>query len=127
MFLIRPYELTYYQADAEDPWHYIWIGFDGKKSLSCWKPPAFRGDTCVFSFPRAAALFEEIRAVPDKTPFTETALCAQALPAFYPSFPGRRKGGGEKEGEIMSAVRWISFRPIFPSRPDRGYRPDAGD
>ena len=27
MFIIRPYEVTSYTADAEEPWTYIWIGF----------------------------------------------------------------------------------------------------
>ena len=26
-FIIRPYEITYYEADARDPWTYIWIAF----------------------------------------------------------------------------------------------------
>ena len=34
-FLIYPDELSYYQADKEDPWTYIWIGFDGIKAESC--------------------------------------------------------------------------------------------
>ena len=28
-FIIAPYEQTYYEADAQDPWHYIWLGFTG--------------------------------------------------------------------------------------------------
>lgn len=27
IFIIKPYEITYYEADSEDPWTYIWIGF----------------------------------------------------------------------------------------------------
>lgn len=28
MFVIRPYDITYYEADREEPWTYIWIGFE---------------------------------------------------------------------------------------------------
>lgn len=31
-FLIRPDELTYYQADQKDPWEYCWIAFDGPEA-----------------------------------------------------------------------------------------------
>ncbi len=31
-FLIEPDTLTYYQADKEEPWTYLWIGFDGKRA-----------------------------------------------------------------------------------------------
>ena len=27
IFVIPPYQETFYQADENDPWHYIWIGF----------------------------------------------------------------------------------------------------
>lgn len=29
IFFIRPEDITYYEADAETPWHYIWIGLSG--------------------------------------------------------------------------------------------------
>lgn len=34
MFIIRPYEETFYKADGIDPWNYIWIGFTGDFPIS---------------------------------------------------------------------------------------------
>ena len=31
-FFIFPDQITYYEADAKDPWEYIWIGFDGTEA-----------------------------------------------------------------------------------------------
>lgn len=31
-FLILPGEETYYQADADTPWHYAWVGYRGQKA-----------------------------------------------------------------------------------------------
>ncbi len=34
-FLIEPNKQTFYQASAEAPWTYLWIGFDGAKCETC--------------------------------------------------------------------------------------------
>lgn len=32
LFLLKPNEVTFYQADAENPWSYYWIGISGNKT-----------------------------------------------------------------------------------------------
>ena len=53
MFVIPPYEETYYEADAEDPWEYIWVGFTGT-------PPIELEDT--YTIPQAVRIFERMKA-----------------------------------------------------------------
>ena len=33
IFVIRPYEITYYEADKSEPWEYMWIGFSSSIPL----------------------------------------------------------------------------------------------
>lgn len=48
-FLIRPKELTFYQADEEEPWTYLWIGFDGSKAETYLKYSGLDEKTYTFS------------------------------------------------------------------------------
>ncbi|MGN0244069.1 MAG: AraC family transcriptional regulator [Lachnospiraceae bacterium] len=41
MFLIRPYQLTYYKASADDPWLYRWIEFNGSMAAQFIKSSGF--------------------------------------------------------------------------------------
>ncbi len=40
MFVIRPGESTVYEADAESPWSYVWIGFGGERAETLLNAPS---------------------------------------------------------------------------------------
>lgn len=82
LFLIRPGELTFYKADDKMPWEYVWIGFDGELCPSLLETTGFAGGNCWVEAPAASGLFEELRAIPDRQPSTELALCAVLFKLF---------------------------------------------
>lgn len=51
MFLIRPYELTFYKADDNDPWEYIWTGFRGELVPYLLENSGFSEDVCTLCIP----------------------------------------------------------------------------
>lgn len=46
IFIIYPEETTRYEPDKDDPWSYIWIGFDGSMA-----PRMYELDKCVIDYP----------------------------------------------------------------------------
>lgn len=61
LFVIPPYLETYYEADASDPWSYIWIGFTTNTHVpSCFSEPHKH---C----PEAERIFEEMKLCSKKT------------------------------------------------------------
>jgi AraC-like DNA-binding protein len=54
VFIIRPYEVTYYEADGSEPWEYIWIGFASTLDM-----PAKLSENDVLYAPFLSELFHE--------------------------------------------------------------------
>lgn len=54
VFVIHPYEVTYYEADKSEPWEYIWIGFSSSLPL-----PARLSEHDVFYAPFLSDIFHE--------------------------------------------------------------------
>lgn len=53
MFVIPPFVETYYEADSEYPWEYIWVGFTGT-------PPLQLDD--YYNIPEALRIFQRMKA-----------------------------------------------------------------
>ena len=62
MFLIRPGETTYYKADDENPWSYIWIGFGGGRTEEMLGMSPFSEDRSIAEAPYLGSVFNEIKA-----------------------------------------------------------------
>lgn len=46
-FLIRPEEVSYYEADRKKPWKYAWVAFDGPDTVSLLEECGFIGNKLV--------------------------------------------------------------------------------
>ncbi len=66
IFVIRPYEITYYEADETDPWKYIWIGFFAGIRL-----PSLLTTSDVIYAPSLMRTFEQCLSAPDSSSGTE--------------------------------------------------------
>lgn len=53
-FVIHPGEITYYEADKDDPWKYVWIGFESNAVPECIKKEN------VLDAPSLMPLFREL-------------------------------------------------------------------
>ncbi len=70
-FVIFPHEITYYEADENEPWHYIWIGFESGVSL-----PSVLAERVLF-FRKLADIFGRFQMLANMENGREAFLCAQ--------------------------------------------------
>ena len=75
IFVIPPYEETFYQADEKQPWRYTWIGFTSDEEL-----PARLSDTVYC--PNALAVFNEMKACAQMNGGRSAFLCARLWDLF---------------------------------------------
>lgn len=55
-FLICPETVTYYQADKDDPWHYCWVGFAGRKAEYYLRQANLSQERPIFMYEKDTAL-----------------------------------------------------------------------
>lgn len=75
MFVIPPYEETYYEADAVTPWNYIWVGFTANGAL-----PSALSD--VISCPEAEPVFLSMKRCAERNGGRNAYLTARLWDLF---------------------------------------------
>ncbi len=75
MFVIPPYVETYYEADSEKPWSYIWVGFTCNSKL-----PVELKDTIYC--PEAIGIFNKMKNCSKKSNGRSAFLCARLWELF---------------------------------------------
>lgn len=104
VFRILPEEETVYQADDRDPWHYAWIGFDGRLAEKmATMPPVFSVSASVTSLFRWSA---------ENTETSEFGLTASLFRLYDELFAGRTQNGNEYVRRIRSYIDAMYMRKI---------------
>ena len=59
-FLIEPNVVTFYQADKDNPWTYLWIGIDGDKAKLYLNSAGLNENNLIFTYEKDDALKEYV-------------------------------------------------------------------
>ena len=64
IFVVFPWTVIKYQADAADPWHYAWVDFVGEEAGDILSQMGISAESPVFSIKNGAEVLEVIRNMP---------------------------------------------------------------
>ncbi len=96
MFVIPPFVETYYEADKENPWSYIWIGFTAKSDIT-------KHLTDIMKYPEAEKIFNSMKKCENYTSGRSAYLCAQ----LWNLFALFTEGKDEKKDYVDTALEFI--------------------
>lgn len=82
MFIIRPYEFTYYKADDANPWTYIWIGFSGNLAKEFIESIGFINNGSVRTMPYLRSIFMSMKEANELKHSTEIYLVSKLYEIF---------------------------------------------
>ncbi len=68
-FLIQPEELAFYQADREDPWCYLWVGFAGSRAEEYLNSMGLNSRHPIFTCDRSEELYAVIKDMMEHNTF----------------------------------------------------------
>ncbi len=68
-FLIQPGELAFYQADQEDPWCYLWVGFAGSRAEEYLNAMGLNGRHPIFACDRSEELYAAVKDMMEHNTF----------------------------------------------------------
>lgn len=117
-FLIVPGQLSYYEADAESPWTYSWVAFNGAYAEHYLDTAGFSAEHPVFDCLQDDAIQACIRHIqeidkgsPSKELRLQAALCTflAILMDSNPTGPGLMKSESLKETYIARMIEYMEM------------------
>ena len=114
LFLINPSQVAAYQADENDPWEYIWVGFNGTDAGRLVKMAGFSPDhpIALSDDPdKTASLLRRIADAGDNTAAAdaEMAGCLYLLLAHLIRMNSRHPAGNPHQTYVSNALRYIQY------------------
>lgn len=92
-FLILPGELSSYQADAQQPWNHVWVGFSGSRAADYLKCCGLGKDRRTFRCANSQQLEDCVQAMLgfDTAGAGNDCCCWESCMCFWGGLPSRHK------------------------------------
>ncbi len=101
-FVIKPYQMTYYEADAVEPWKYVWVGFTSEIPL-----PSALTERPVFEAEHLQPVFHRLAQAVDNPDSQAAFVYGQIWELIARSQTGAEAPMSKGESYVMRAKSYI--------------------